>query len=137
MKKILFVCSGNSCRSQMGEGWGRELSDGRFEVNSAGVSPIGVLPPTVATMQEAGVDISEQTSKFLSPELIKWADYIITMCNNARDVCPVFPSNVNHIHWDTENPDRIYLSEEDRKKEFAKVRDWIKNKIVKLYDEID
>ncbi len=137
MKKILFVCSGNSCRSQMAEGWGRELADGRFEVNSAGVSPIGVLPPTIATMKEAGVDISEQTSKYLDPKLIKWADYIITMCNNARDNCPVFPADVNHIHWDTENPDRLYRSEENRRKEFARVRDWIKGKVVNFYNEID
>ncbi len=137
MKKILFVCSGNSCRSQMGEGWGRELADGRFEVNSAGVSPIGVLPPTIATMKEVGIDISEQTSKYLAPELINWTDYIITMCNYARDNCPVFPGHVNHIHWDTENPDRLYQSEDDRRKEFARVRDWIKSKVVNFYNEID
>ena len=88
-------------------------------------------------MNEVGIDISEQTSKFLSPELIKWADYIITMCNNARDNCPVFPGSINHIHWDTDNPDAIFLSEEDRRKEFARVRDWIKGKIEKFYEEVD
>ncbi len=137
MKNILFVCSGNSCRSQMAEAWGRELSDGRFEVNSAGVSPFGILPATIETMHEVGLDISEQSSKLLDESLIKWADYIITMCNAARDNCPVFPPEVNHIHWDTENPDRIYLAEEDRRKEFARVRDWIKNKIEKFYDNND
>lgn len=137
MKKILFVCSGNSCRSQMAEGWGQELSDGRFEVNSAGVSPIGVHPAAIASMAEVGINISEQTSKFLDPALIEWADHIITMCNYANDICPVFPDSVNHIHWDTDNPDGAFLSEEDRRKEFARVRDWIKERIEKFYDEID
>lgn len=137
MKKILFVCSGNSCRSQMAEGWGRELTDGRFEINSAGISPIGVHPAAIASMSEIGVDISEQTSKMLDSTLIKWADYIITLCNSARDFCPVFPGNIKHIHWDIDNPDRLFLSEEDRRKEFARVRDEIKNRIEQFYDEID
>lgn len=137
MKNILYVCSGNSCRSQMAEGWGRELADNRFEVNSAGVSPIGVHPAAAESMYEVGVDISEQTSKILDSALIKWADYIITLCNSARDNCPVFPGSVKHIHWDTDNPDRLFLSEEDRRKEFARVRDEIKERIEKFYDEID
>lgn len=137
MKKILFVCTGNSCRSQMAEGWGRELADNRFEVDSAGVSPIGVHPAAIDSMYEVGVDISDQTSKFLDPDLIKWADYIVTLCNSARDNCPVIPKDVKHIHWDTDNPDRLFLSEEDRRKEFARVRDEIKGRIMDLYEEID
>ncbi len=121
----------------MAEGLGKELADGRFEVNSAGISPIGVHPAAIASMSEIGIDISEQTSKMLGPTLIKWADYIITLCNSARDNCPVFPGNVKHTHWDIDNPDRLFFSEEDRQKEFARVRDEIKNRIEQFYDEIN
>jgi len=121
----------------MGEGLGIEMSDGKFDIKSAGIAPIGVHPAAIDCMREIGIDISEQTSDMLSRELIDWADYIITMCNNARDHCPVFPSRVKHIHWDIPNPDRLYLSETDRTAEFAAVRDLIKQRIEILFSELD
>lgn len=137
MINILFVCTGNSCRSQMAEGLGKELADGRFAVKSAGVSPIGVHPMSIKTMAEIGIDISEQTSKMLDPEMIKWAEYVITLCNSARDNCPVIPGNVKKLHWDIENPDRLYLSETARDKAFARTRDEIKERIEDLFDNIE
>jgi arsenate reductase len=136
MKNILFVCSGNSCRSQMAEGLGKKLADGRFNVKSAGVTPIGVHPMAIRTMAEIGIDISDQTSKMLDSKLIKWADYIVTLCNTARDNCPVIPSNKKQLHWDIKNPDRIYSSEKVREAEFAKSRNEIKGHIEKLFDEL-
>jgi len=137
VKKILFVCSGNSCRSQMAEGWGKELADNRFEVNSAGISPIGVHPSAIASMHEVGIDISGQTSKMLDSALINWADYVITLCNSARDNCPVIPGYIRQLHWAIDNPDQVYLSEDDRRKEFARVRDEIKERIEQFYADID
>jgi arsenate reductase len=137
MTNILFVCTGNSCRSQIAEGFGHALSNGKFEIKSAGTSPIGVLPMTIKTMKEVGIDISEHTSDLLTSELIEWADYIITLCNSARDNCPVIPPEKIHIHWDIENPDRLYLSEEARHVGFAKARDEIESRVQKLFKKIN
>ncbi len=137
MTNILFVCSGNSCRSQIAEGFGREYSDGKFEIKSAGILPIGVLPMTIETMKEVGIDISEHTSDLLTSEMIQSSDYVITLCNHARDNCPVIPPDVKHIHWDIENPDRLYVSEEARRIEFAKARDIIKSGVRQLIEQIN
>lgn len=136
MKNILFVCTGNSCRSQMAEGFGKYLSNGRFDIKSAGTAPIGVHPMAVASMKEIGIDISEQYSTMLDPGLIRWADYVITLCNSARDNCPVIPRGIRHFHWDIENPDRVYLSDKDRRDGFATVRDELKRRIEELFVEI-
>lgn len=136
MKNILFVCTGNSCRSQMAEGFGKYLSNGQFDIKSAGIAPIGVHPMAVASMREIGIDISDQCSTMLDSGLIRWADYVITLCNSARDNCPVIPGGIRHIHWDIENPDRVCLSDKDRRDGFAGVRDELKKRIEKLFDEI-
>ena len=136
MINILFVCTGNSCRSQMAEGFGRALSNGKFEIKSAGISPVGVLPMTIKIMNEAGIDISEHTSDLLTGEMIQWANYIITLCNSARDNCPVIPPDKIHYHWDIENPDRLYPSEDTRRIEFARIRDEIKSRVRQLFQNI-
>ena len=137
MINILFVCTGNSCRSQMAEGFGRALSNGKFEIKSAGISPVGVLPMTIKIMNEAGIDISEHTSDLLTSEMIQWADYVITLCNSARDNCPVIPPDKTHYHWDIENPGRLYPSEETRRIEFARIRDEIKSRVRQLFQNIN
>jgi arsenate reductase len=137
MKNILFVCTGNSCRSQMAEGFGRALSNGKFEIKSAGTAPVGVLPMTVKIMQEAGIDISGHTSDLLTAGMIQWADYVITLCNSARDNCPVIPPDKIHYHWDIENPDRYYSSEEARNRGFAEARDEIKTRVQQLFEKIN
>jgi len=136
MRRILFVCTGNSCRSQMAGGFGRAFGKGEFEVESAGTSPIGILPATIRTMKEVGIDISDQTSDKLTTEMIAWADYVITLCSQARDNCPVIPPGVIHRHWDIENPDRLYFSDEKRRREFARIRDQIGEKVKDLFENI-
>jgi len=137
MINILFVCTGNSCRSQIAEGFGRALSNSKFEIKSAGTSPIGVLPMTIKTMKDVGIDISDHTSDLLTIKMIEWADYVITLCNSARDYCPVIPAGKIHYHWDIENPDRLYISEEARSIGFAKARDEIKTRVQNLFEEIN
>jgi arsenate reductase len=137
MKKILFVCTGNSCRSQMAEGFGHEFSDGRFEVRSAGTAPAGVNHSAIDAMIEEGIDITDQTSDLLTDDMFEWADYVITLCNSARDSCTVIPDDVEHIHWDIENPDHDYQSEEDRRIEFARVRDELKEYILEFFEEFE
>lgn len=136
MKNVLFVCSGNSCRSQIAEGWGKALGNDKYNIESAGTNPIGVLQSTVETMNEVGIDITSHTSDLLTEGMFKWADFVITLCSHARDNCPVIPPDVIHQHWDTANPDRFYTSEAERKIEFAKTRDQIKNRVEKLFAEI-
>ena len=137
MKHILFICTGNSCRSQMAEGFGREYSDGRFEVRSAGTAPKGIHPETISVMIEAGIDITDQTSDLLTDDLIEWADYVITLCNSARDACPVLPPDMEHIHWDIDNPDHEYSSEEARHNEFTRIRDEIEHYMAEFFNQID
>jgi arsenate reductase len=137
MSKILFVCTGNSCRSQIAEGFGRLLSDGKHEIKSAGTSPIGILPETIATMREAAVDITHQKSKLLTKSMLEWADYVITLCGSARDACPALPPGIKHLHWEIDNPDRYYHSREAQRKEFARVRDQIKALVKEFLDRLD
>jgi arsenate reductase len=137
MRKILFVCTGNSCRSQMAEGFGRALSDGNVEVKSAGTSPVGVHPAAIATMKEVGIDISGHASTLLTPQMVKDTDVIVTLCSSARDNCPAIPPGVRRFHWDIANPDRFYISEEARRREFGRVRDEIKSRIEKFLTELE
>ncbi|MCX6826920.1 MAG: arsenate reductase ArsC [candidate division Zixibacteria bacterium] len=137
MINILFVCSGNSCRSQMAEGFGKALSGGRFGIKSAGTSPVGIHPMTIKTMNEAGIEISDQKSDLLTSELIQWCDYLITLCGSACERIPPLPARVKHIHWDIENPNLLFNSEESRRREFARGRDKIKNEVNQLFSKID
>lgn len=104
-KNTLFVCVGNTCRSQMAEGFARQLANGRFGVASAGTSAMGVVNrQTIAAMSEAGVDISDQTSKQLTNEMIAWADIVVTLgCSPADELCPVSFKGAKY-DWDIEDP---------------------------------
>lgn len=136
MANILFVCSGNSVRSQMAEGLARLLSDGACDIKSAGITPIGVHTVAVESMNEIGIDISNQTSDFLTRELLNWADYVVTLCNSAMIGFPLLPPRTRHIHWDIPNPDGDYDSDELRLKGFARVRDLLKEKIGSFLEEL-
>ena len=136
MINILFVCSGNSVRSQMAEGLCRAMTDGNCEVKSAGVMPIGVHPVTIASMKEIDIDISAHTSSLLSRSMLDWADYVITLCNSLLIGFPAMPPKTRHIHWDIPNPDRNYDSDEKRSEGFAKVRNTVKENIAQLLEEV-
>ena len=98
MVKIMFLCTGNACRSQMAEGFARELGKGLVAPHSAGLSPQGVNPRAVAVMQEIGVDIAQQTSKSIDEDLLKNMDIIITLCDNAAEACPWTPPEIRKMH---------------------------------------
>jgi arsenate reductase (thioredoxin) len=137
MINILFVCTGNSCRSQIAEGFARYYSNGKFQIKSAGIFPTGIHPMAIQTMKEAGVDISEQTSDMLNPSMIEWCDYFITLCGSARDRCPTIKRKAKKFHWDIENPDILYSSDADRCREFARIRDEIKRRVEELFLQIE
>ncbi|WP_029422742.1 arsenate reductase (thioredoxin) [Alicyclobacillus macrosporangiidus] len=132
---IYFLCTGNSCRSQMAEGWARHLGKDKIEVYSAGIETHGLNPRAVAAMKEAGVDISDHTSDLIDPEILNKADYVITLCGDANDKCPVTPPHVHRLHWGFEDPAKATGSEEEITAKFREVRDAIKERIAKFLEE--
>lgn len=103
-KRVLFLCTGNSARSQMAEGLLRHLASDRFEVFSAGTDPSFVRPHAITVMSEIGIDISHQRSKSLTEFLSDNFDYVITVCDHANQRCPVFPGPAKRVHWSIDDP---------------------------------
>ena len=124
-KTVLFLCTGNSARSQMAEGLLRHMARDRFEVASAGVSPTKVKPEAIEVMREIGVDISQQRSKAVDDFVGREFDYVITVCDNANEQCPVFPGNTKRIHWSFDDPAAVEGDELARLAVFRRVRDEI------------
>jgi len=102
--EILFVCTGNSARSQMAEAFARHYGKGQLEASSAGIDPKGLHPLTVKVMAEKGIDVSRQGSKALTDEMLREADYVVTVCGHADEHCPALPSHVRKLHWPIEDP---------------------------------
>ena len=107
-QKLLFVCTGNRARSQMGEGLLRHVAGDRFDVFSAGIVPSGLADETVEVMREIGIDVSGQRSQHVDEFAGVEFDYVITVCDDAREVCPVFPGSGEQIHWSVEDPSDTY-----------------------------
>ena len=128
-KNVLFLCTGNSCRSQMAEGFLRNMAGDKYNVYSAGTNPATINPLAIKVMNEIGIDISKQFSKSVNEFLDKKFDYVITVCDNARQTCPFFPGKFKDIHWNLEDPAEAIGSEEDTLEVFRKIRDKIKLKI--------
>ncbi len=121
---VLVLCTGNSCRSHLAEGFLRQASQGRFRVASAGSKPAGYVHPlAIKAMAEAGVDISTHTSKHLSEFLAQRVETVITVCGNADQACPIFPGQVNRHHWPFPDPAHATGTEEETLKVFRAVRD--------------
>ncbi|QGP93304.1 Arsenate reductase [Neomoorella glycerini] len=133
---ILFLCTGNSCRSQMAEGFARALGGDKVEVYSAGIEPAGLNPRAVAVMAEAGIDISRQASDPIDPEILSKADLIVTLCGDARDKCPVTPSTIRREHWPLRDPAKAEGDEEEIMAVFRTVRDEIRERVTQLLKDI-
>ena len=119
--RVLFVCTGNSARSIMAEALLRHLGGGQFEVHSAGTEPRGVNPLTLRVLAEAGIDASGARSKSVNEYLGQTFDYVVTVCDEARQVCPVFPGVHESLHWGYEDPAEAEGTEEERLAVFKKV----------------
>ncbi|MFE5323737.1 arsenate reductase (thioredoxin) [Paenibacillus sp. NPDC056579] len=133
---VYFLCTGNSCRSQMADGFLQSLGGDRYEVRSAGLEAHGLNPRAVQVMKEAGVDISVNTSDVLSQELLNRADYVITLCGHADEHCPVISNNsVVKWHWGFDDPAKATGSEEEIMNQFREVRDSIKRRIEQFVAE--
>lgn len=118
-KTIYFLCTGNSCRSQMAEAWGKKYLGDQWNVFSAGIEAHGVNPNAVRAMQEVGIDITSQTSDVIEPAILNEADLVVTLCSHADAVCPTTPPHVKRIHWGFDDPAGKEWSE------FQRVRDEI------------
>jgi len=128
-KRVLILCTGNSARSQMAEGLLRHLAAERFEVASAGVAPGHVRPEAVEVMRELGIDISSHRSKSVDEFIAQEFDYVITVCDNANEQCPVFPGRTKRIHWSFDDPAAAQGDESARLGFFRRVRDEISERL--------
>jgi arsenate reductase (thioredoxin) len=134
-KKILFLCTGNSCRSQMAEAWTRHLRNDDYEAYSAGIEPKDIDPLAVHVMSEAGIDISSQRSKSIDSLGIIEFDYVITLCDNAREACPYYPAKTELIHKGFDDPPSLAKETKNYKEViniYRKVRDEIKEYVMSL-----
>jgi arsenate reductase (thioredoxin) len=140
MLKVLFLCTGNSCRSQMAEGWTRNLKGHHIEAYSAGIEAHGLNPDAVRVMAEAGVDISSHNSKRLNELLGMEFDYVVTVCDNAHESCPVFPGKTKVTHVGFDDPPRLAATattEEERLAPYRRVRDEIRAFVETLPASLD
>ena len=135
MKKILVLCTGNSCRSQIAEGYLRHFAGDKAEIYSAGIEAQGVNPKAVATMLEDGIDISGQTSNLVDEYTATDFDYVITVCDNANESCPVFLAKALRFHRNFPDPARTIGNEQQMKQQFRNVRDMIKVYAEKFVNE--
>ncbi|HEY3323236.1 MAG TPA: arsenate reductase ArsC [Planctomycetota bacterium] len=133
--KVLFLCTGNSCRSQMAEGWARALKGEVLEPHSAGIETHGLNPRAVKVMAEAGVDISGHRSKHVDELKGVLFDYVVTVCGHANENCPVFPTQAKRIHVGFDDPPKLAKdakTEEEALAHYRRVRDEIKEFVLKM-----
>ncbi len=132
-KRVLFLCTGNSCRSQMAEGWARHLSSD-WEIYSAGLEPSEVNPRAIRVMAEAGIDISGQRSKGLDAVPVADLDIVVTLCGDAQERCPFLPGTHIRIHWPLPDPAQAQGTEDEVMAVFRSVRDDIRRRVQDLHN---
>jgi len=134
--KLLFLCTGNSCRSQMAEGWARHFGGDWLAVESAGIEAHGRNPRAISVMREAGVDISAQESTKLTDDMLASADYLVTVCGHADEHCPALPPGVRKEHWPLDDPAKAKGSEDEIMAAFRRSRDDIRRRTRELVDRL-
>lgn len=132
---LYFLCTGNSCRSQMADGWAQKLLPTDWEVKSAGIEAHGVNPNAIKAMQEVGINISQNTSDLINLETLNNATLVVTLCGDAADKCPMTPPHVRREHWGFEDPAKAQGSEEEKWQVFQQVRDAIGARIQQFVKE--
>lgn len=128
-KRVLFLCTGNACRSQMAEGWLKHLAGDKYEVFSAGIEAHGKNPRAITVMQEAGVDISTQASEVVDTAILESLDLLVTVCSHADTHCPAFSIKGKREHWPFDDPAKAQGTEGEVMHEFSRVRDQIRSRI--------
>lgn len=128
-KTIYFLCTGNSCRSQMAEGWAKKYLEDNWEVKSAGIEAHGLNPDAIKAMNEVGIDISNQTSDIIDSDVLNNATLAVTLCGDAADTCPITPPHVRREHWEFDDPAKAEGTEDEKWNAFQRVRDEIGERI--------
>jgi arsenate reductase len=129
---VLFVCTGNSCRSQIAEGWLRKLGGDRFAAQSAGIEAHGKNPRAIAVMDAAGIDISSQESTQLTDAMLAWADTVVTVCGHADEHCPMLPAGTIKLHWPLADPAKATGTDDEVSAIFCATRDDIRSRVLAL-----
>ena len=133
---ILFLCTGNSCRSQIAEGWARHIGGDSVVVQSAGIEAHGKNPRAIEVMREIGIDISEQASTIVNDDMLQDADVVVTVCGHADEQCPVLPPGITKVHWPLTDPAKATGTEEEIMTEFRATRDEIEGRVSELLESI-
>lgn len=134
-KTIYFLCTGNSCRSQMAEGWAKKYLGDSWNVYSAGIETHGLNPKAVKAMSEVGIDIANQTSDLIDTDLLNRSDLVVTLCGDAADKCPMTPPGVRKEHWGFDDPAKAQGNDEEKWAVFQRVRDQIGERIRSFSEE--
>ena len=133
---ILFLCTGNSCRSQMAEGWAKSMADEKFNIESAGIESHGKNPRAITVMKEKFIDISQQASTKLTDEMLQRTDYIVTVCGHADEHCPILPAGLKKEHWPLNDPAKSTGTEESILEVFRDSRDEIQRRVRDLLERL-
>lgn len=136
MKKVMFLCTANSCRSQMAEGLARKLGRGMIEPYSAGLMAAGIQPRAISVMKEIGIDISGQKSEEIDPAVLGTMDFVITLCGHAEETCPRTPPGIRRLHWPVRDPVGMIGTEEAIMQDFRRARDEIREKIREFLERL-
>ncbi|QEA31719.1 arsenate reductase (thioredoxin) [Secundilactobacillus malefermentans] len=134
--QLYFLCTGNSCRSQMAEGFAKQIMPADWKIASAGIETHGLNARTVAVMAEKQIDISRNESKLIDHNYLMSSDYVITLCGDARDRCPVTPPSIKRLHWPLLDPAQATGTDEEIMLVFRDVRDEIENRVRQLKVEL-
>ena len=133
---VLFLCTGNSCRSQMAEGWLRHLGGDEISAESAGIEAHGKNPRAITVMREAGIDISGQESTIVNDEMLRRADLVVTVCGHADEQCPALPPGVRKIHWPLSDPAKATGNEEEIMMQFRATRNEVRQRVQDLLEQL-
>ena len=133
---ILFLCTGNSCRSQIAEGWARHIGGDAVVVQSAGIEAHGKNPRAIEVMREIGIDISGQESTVVNDNMLRDAEVVVTVCGHADEQCPVLPPSIKKVHWPLSDPAKATGTEDEIMGQFRATRDEVKTRVLALLSDL-
>ena len=134
--RVMFLCTGNACRSQMAEGWARELAGDLISIKSAGIEAHGQNQRAISAMKEVGIDISKQESIRINGEMLEWTDLLVTLCDNAEEQCPVISPHTIKLHLPLSDPAKIKGTEEELQAEFREAREKVKERVEFVIEQL-
>lgn len=134
--RVMFLCTGNSCRSQMAEGWARALASKDIEVKSAGIEAYGQNKNAISVMSEVGIDISEQESIRVNGEMLEWADLLVTLCDNAEEQCPLLSPHTIKVHLPLPDPAKMKGAEVEIMNEFRETREKVRQRVEFVLEQV-